>query len=435
VTPPRVPARITHARPILGGNSTVSPTSAIQCVQTSSKIASTESKIHTSTATVSVSKIESVVSRSHIERVENLNTTQEIAVSNVSMNLVSSDATRTKSGGEGRKVEETVSSSVEVSSQDKASVVQREKIQKTKSQELREFTQEFVATSTIDFDPMSFQDHLSPRNKNDTLRSRLTSDKATAKPQQSLAASVAKPIGSLFGSDAVKKVSTDGETVIQSVNSSAPEAIPVNVAEKAVEKEKIVPSDSFMKDLKKLSSSDSSQDESAPIRPTLREDNVTPLLAARIQSSSSNERIVQRDKAADGQVPSELAMTQDGQGQPKVGPVRQDGPSQPKVAPVRQDELSQSKGGPVRLEEQTQLKIEPVVLAREVGQGQSKAEPVRQDLHSTAGAATSSDLLEWAKTILTAYPGLKVRIGTCTGTNITKHAKFLLSCVMCKFMS
>ena len=47
---------------------------------------------------------------------------------------------------------------------DKASdITERErqllKMQKTKSQELREFTSEFVLSTTLDFDPMSFQDH------------------------------------------------------------------------------------------------------------------------------------------------------------------------------------------------------------------------------------------------------------------------------------
>ena len=43
-------------------------------------------------------------------------------------------------------------------------------------------------------------------------------------------------------------------------------------------------------------------------------------------------------------------------------------------------------------------------------------QPVRQDLHSAAGAGTSSDLLEWAKTILASYPGLKVTFSLMINT-------------------
>ena len=44
------------------------------------------------------------------------------------------------------------------------------KIQKTKSQELRDFTQEFVLSTTFDFDPMSFQDHTPTVTRNTLQR-------------------------------------------------------------------------------------------------------------------------------------------------------------------------------------------------------------------------------------------------------------------------
>ena len=43
-----------------------------------------------------------------------------------------------------------------------------EKLHKSKSQELREFTQEFVLSTVIDFDPMTFEN--TPKSKNNTLK-------------------------------------------------------------------------------------------------------------------------------------------------------------------------------------------------------------------------------------------------------------------------
>jgi hypothetical protein len=314
----------------------------------------------------------------------------------------------TPSGGIGKggkreeegKMEEELTSSLEISREkadQQAKVIHREKIQKTKSQELRDFTQEFVATSTIDFDPMSFQDHQLARNKNDTLRRRLLQETAgtPASSNQLGTPATSKQLGTpvtskLSGTPLVPRQLGTPVAPTQSITPAVPvlasqpsvktSAAPVPVistvekkdhagkddlyspAEKnreggVVHREKIVPSESFMTALQQ-SGSESSQDEPHP----------PPEVAKRGKA----------DQSADDST---------------VVPVENRGST-----------LTASPGGPV-LSSGGPVRTQPGSVGLSSSSG-----PVRQDLHTTAGAGTSSDLLEWAKGILAAYPGLKVRL-------------------------
>ncbi len=324
------------------------------------------------------------------------------------LNVTEAASFSTTSGGigkggkreEGGKMEEELTSSLEISSEEadqQAKVIHREKIQKTKSQELRDFTQEFVATSTIDFDPMSFQDHQTARNKNDTLRRGLLQE-AVSTPTSSnqlgtpaASKQLGTPVTSkLSGTPLVpRQLGTpvaSTQSIIPAVpvlasqpsvkTSAAPEPV-ISTAEKkgpaskddlhspvgkngegAVHREKIVPSESFMTALQQ-SGSESSQDEPPP-----------------------PPEVAKRGKA-DNQPPADDSTVI--------------------AVENRGSTLTASPGGPV-LSSGGPVRTQPSVGLS------SSAGPVRQDLHTTAGAGTSSDLLEWAKGILAAYPGLKVRL-------------------------
>jgi hypothetical protein len=306
---------------------------------------------------------------------------------------------------EGGKMEEELTSSVEISSEEadqQAKVIlHREKIQKTKSQELRDFTQEFVATSTIDFDPMSFQDHQSARNKNDTLRRGLLQE-AVSTPTSSNqlgTPATSKQLGTpatskQLGTPVTSKLSGTpfvprqlGGTPVAPTQSVTP-AVPVSASQPSVKtttapvpaistaekkdqaskddlhspvgknregvehREKIVPSESFLTALQQ-SGSESSQDEPPP-----------------------PPGVAKRGKADKPTSDDSTVMPVENRGSTPSGQVL-------------------GSGGPVRTQPSVGLS--------------SSSGPVRQDLHTTAGAGTSSDLLEWAKGILAAYPGLKVR--------------------------
>jgi hypothetical protein len=299
------------------------------------------------------------------------------------------------------KMEEELTSSLEISSEaadQQAKVIHREKIQKTKSQELRDFTQEFVATSTIDFDPMSFQDHQTARNKNDTLRRRLMQETvgtpATVNQLGTPAASkqLGTPVTSkLSGTPLLPRQLGTPVAPTQSITPAVPvpasqpsvktttaPVLVISTAEKkahaskddlhspveknregVVHRERIVPSESFMTALQQ-SGSESSQDEPPP-----------------------PPEVAKRDKA--DQPPADDST---------VVPVENRGSST----------LTASPGGPVP-NSGGPVRAQPGSVGLSASSG-----PVRQDLHTTAGAGTSSDLLEWAKGILAAYPGLKVRL-------------------------
>ncbi len=326
------------------------------------------------------------------------------------LNVTEAASVSTPSGGigkggkreEGGKMEEELTSSLEISAEEadqQAKVIHREKIQKTKSQELRDFTQEFVATSTIDFDPMSFQDHQSARNKNDTLRRRLLQETVGTPPATinqlgtpATAKQLGTPVTSKSGTPLVPKLLGAPVAPKQSVTPTVPvpasqpsvktTAAPepaISTAEKkghaskddlhhsplgknreggVVHREKIVPSESFMTALQQ-SGSESSQDEPPP-----------------------PPEVAQRGKA-DQHVDNST-----------VAPVENRGSST----------LTASPGGPV-LSSGGPVRTQPGSVGLSSSSG-----PVRQDLHTTIGAGTSSDLLEWAKGILAAYPGLKVRL-------------------------
>lgn len=75
------------------------------------------------------------------------------------------------------------------------------KIQKTKSQELRDFTQEFVLSTTLDFDPMSFQDHTptllrntAPRSSKRTVQSEEEKNVAEPTPPPKLEPEITKDL-------------------------------------------------------------------------------------------------------------------------------------------------------------------------------------------------------------------------------------------------
>jgi hypothetical protein len=324
------------------------------------------------------------------------------------LNVTEAASFSTPSGGIGKggkreeegKMEEELTSSLEISSQEadqQAKVIHREKIQKTKSQELRDFTQEFVATSTIDFDPMSFQDHQTARNKNDTLRRGLLQETVgtPATVSQLGTPATSKQLGTpvtskLSGTPLVPRQLGTPVAPTQSITPAVPvpasqpsvktPAAPVPVistAEKkanaskddlhspveknregVVHREKIVPSESFMTALQQ-SGSESSQDEPPP-----------------------PPEVAKRDKADQSADESTVV------------------PVENRVSST----LTASPGGPV-LGSGVPVRTQPGSVGLS-----SSAGPVRQDLHTTAGAGTSSDLLEWAKGILAAYPGLKVRL-------------------------
>jgi len=326
------------------------------------------------------------------------------------LNVTEAASFSTPSGGIGKggkreeegKLEEELTSRLEISSEEadqQAKVIlHREKIQKTKSQELRDFTQEFVATSTIDFDPMSFQDHQTARNKNDTLRRGLLQE-AVSTPTSSnqlgtpaASKQLGTPVTSkLSGTPVVPRQLGTPVAQTQSVTpavpvlasqpsvktSAAPEPV-ISTAEKkgpaskddlhspvgkngegAVHREKIVPSESFMTALQQ-SGSESSQDEPPP-----------------------PPEVAKRGKA-DNQPPADDSTVI--------------------AVENRGSTLTASPGGPV-LSSGGPVRTQPSSVGLSSSSG-----PVRQDLHTTAGAGTSSDLLEWAKGILAAYPGLKVRL-------------------------
>jgi hypothetical protein len=270
------------------------------------------------------------------------------------------------------------------------------KFQKTKSQEWREFTQEFVAISTIDFDPMSFQDHQSPRNRNDTLRRRPPPavETTVTSGQQTLPV---LPIDPSLVSEKhhVDRLAGLPESAMAAGTSSATEAT-------ALLREKIVPSESFLSTLQQLSGSESSQDEPTPTRQekegckTVANESTTTAYST---SRSSPSETVVNQSTVFSLDPPVVAREQQ---QSTVGQLRQDRPVQPQDRPVQQD--LNGTGGK-SLDEPARHELNRTV-------GKSTDGPVRQDLHTTAGTGTSSDLLEWAKTILAGYPGLKV----CTGT-------------------
>jgi hypothetical protein len=407
--PPRIPERKTPGQP-LPATRDRPPDPGIGSAHTSDKDSllddtSTRPVVSSVVVTSSTSSTVSVTTSAVKNRGGSI-TDGEIKKQVLNVTEVSSFST--PSGGigkggkreEGCKMEEELTSSLEIANEEadqQAKVIHREKIQKTKSQELRDFTQEFVATSTIDFDPMSFQDHQSARNKNDTLRRGLLQETVgtptTVNQLGTPAASkqLGTPVTSkLSGTPLVPRQLGTPVAPTQSITPAVPvpanqpsvktsaATVPViSTAEKrghvskddlhhspveknreeGVHREKIVPSESFMTALQQ-SGSESSQDEPFP----------PPEVAKRGKA----------DQSAD---------------ESTVVPVENRGSSTLKASPGGQ---VLSSGGPVRTQPSVGLS--------------SSSGPVRQDLHTTAGAGTSSDLLEWAKGILAAYPGLKVRL-------------------------
>ncbi len=408
--PPRIPERKTPGQPLpatrdrppdpgIGSAHTSDKDSLLDDTKTRPVVSSvvvtssTSSTVSSTVATSAVKKRGGPITDGEIKK-QVLNVTEAASFSTPSVGIGKGD----KREEEG-KMEEELTSSLEISNAEadqQAKVIHREKIQKTKSQELRDFTQEFVATSTIDFDPMSFQDHQSARNKNDTLRRGLLQETVgtVATSKQLGTPATAKQLGTpvtskLSGTPLVPRqlgapvAQTQPVTPAVPVHASQPSvktsAAPVPVistAEKkahtseddlhspvgknregVVHREKIVPSESFMTALQQ-SGSESSQDEPPP-----------------------PPEVAKRDKA-DQPVDNSTVVPVENRGSTLTA-----SPGGPVLG----------SGGPVRTQPSS------VGLASSSG-------PVRQDLHSTAGAGTSSDLLEWAKGILAAYPGLKVRL-------------------------
>ena len=398
LSPPRIPERTTQARPTAANR-------AIEGARTIDKTQDVTKKTgpvvvlgssHFSSATLSVATTESsAVTVNDREEGKQLAETQlaEVAASSP-VTLVSWQESTTETTKEEVVVVGGTADGLNASRQEQVGLVQREKIQKTKSQELRDFTQEFIATSTIDFDPMSFQDHQSPRNTNDTLQRRLMAGKKTTVATKAVL-SVMTTAAQLPPDPAVS-CSTGDEQKSQTISravavvpgSSTAVVSPEDAVSAAVPREKIVPSASFMKNLK-LSSSESSQEEPPPTKPT-------PRTSGDATTATHNQL-------------SKL-------------PVRQQTPLSPTVDLVgsrQQNEqmiVIRSKEGPMREDE-------------EIFGSQSKTvQPVRQDLHSAAGAGTSSDLLEWAKTILASYPGLKVTFSLMINTYLVTLYSMLPLC-------
>jgi hypothetical protein len=421
--PPRIPERKTPGQP-LPGTRDRPPDPGIGSAHTSDKDSLLDD---TKTLAPVVSSV--VVTASMSSTVSSIVTTSAVKsrggpvidgeVKKQVLNVTEAASFSTPSGGIGKggkreeegKMEEELTSRLEISNEEadqQAKVIfHREKIQKTKSQELRDFTQEFVATSTIDFDPMSFQDHQSARNKNDTLRRGLLQETVgtPATVNQLGTPATLKQLGTtvtskLSGTPFVPKLLGAPVAQSQSVTPAVPvpvsqpsvktSAAPVPVIstvekkahaskddlhhspveknrEGAVHREKIVPSESFMTALQQ-SGSESSQDEPPP-----------------------PPEVAKRGKA-DHQPPADDST---------AVPVENRGSST----------LSASPGGPVLSSGGPVLNSGGPVRTQPGSVGLSSSSgPVRQDLHTTAGAGTSSDLLEWAKGILAAYPGLKVRL-------------------------
>ena len=92
------------------------------------------------------------------------------------------------------KLEPVDSTSPEFTTRVVSQETRTRKFQKTQSQELRDFTQEFLQSTTVDFDPMSFEDHTPTVLRSSMRRPELRKETITEEPEKPSPARVEEKI-------------------------------------------------------------------------------------------------------------------------------------------------------------------------------------------------------------------------------------------------